>query len=115
MCVTLERFVPATLAECYPEWRGESFDRFAPERIEETGPASVRIVGLATLLSDYAKGTVSATVARRVLRDYDPHEGNFPREFLPYKQEQAWEKMQPIFDVNPELKEAAEGYRAFAA
>ena len=28
-----------------------------------------------------------ATVARRVLRDYQPHDGDFPTEFLPYKRE----------------------------
>ena len=64
-------------------------------------------------LADGADEVHKATVARRVLRDYLPHEGHFPREFLPYKREQAWEKMQPIFDVNPELKEAADRWKAY--
>ena len=34
-------------------------------------------------LADGADEVHKATVARRVLRDYEPHEGHFPREFLP--------------------------------
>ena len=64
-------------------------------------------------LADGADEVHKATVARRLLRDYEPHEGNFPREFIPYKKEQAWAKMQPIFDVNPELKEAADRWKAY--
>ena len=52
-----------------------------------------------------------ATVARRVLRDYHPHEGNFPTEFLPYKREEARKKMQPVLDARPDLAAAAEVYR----
>ena len=64
-------------------------------------------------LADGADEVHKATVARRVLRDYSAHEGNFPREFLPYKRDEAWQKMQPIFDVNPELKEAADRWKAY--
>ena len=53
------------------------------------------------------------TVARRVLRDYEPHEGYFPSEFIPYKKEAAWKKMEPIFAANPELAEAADRWKAF--
>ena len=56
-----------------------------------------------------------ATVARRILKDYRPHEGNFPREFIPYKREQAWEKMQPVFAERPELGKAAERWREYFA
>ena len=64
-------------------------------------------------LADGADEVHKATVARRVLRDYEPHEGHFPREFIPYKKEKAWAKMQPIFDVHPELKEAADRWKAY--
>jgi len=54
-----------------------------------------------------------ATVARRVLRDYTRHEGNFPTEFLPYKREQAQKKMQPVLAARPELAAAAEAYQEY--
>jgi hypothetical protein len=34
-----------------------------------------------------------AIVARRVLRGYRPHEGNWPAEYVPAKREQAWQRM----------------------
>ena len=66
-------------------------------------------------LADGAGEGHKSTGARRVLRDYEPHEGHFPREFLPYKEEEAWEKMQPIFDVNPDLAESAERWKQYRA
>jgi acyl-CoA dehydrogenase len=54
-----------------------------------------------------------ATVARRVLRDYRPHEGNFPTEFLPYKREEARKKMQTVLDARPDLAASAEAYREY--
>ena len=64
-------------------------------------------------LADGADEVHKATVARRVLRDYLPHEGNFPREFIPYKEKQAWEKMETVFSLNPELRESAEKWKAY--
>jgi acyl-CoA dehydrogenase len=64
-------------------------------------------------LADGPDEVHKATVARRVLRDYEPHDGNFPREFLPYKKEEAWRKMQPVFDLNPELAEAAKRWQEY--
>ena len=64
-------------------------------------------------IADGADEVHKATVARRVLRDYEPHEGDFPREFIPYKKEEAWKKMQPIFDVNPELAASAQQWKEF--
>ncbi len=64
-------------------------------------------------LADGADEVHKATVARRLLKNYRPHEGYFPREFLPYKKEEAWEKMQPVFDANPELGEAAENWKQY--
>ena len=65
-------------------------------------------------LADGADEVHKSTVARRVLEHYEPHDGNFPREFVPYKVEEAWRKMQPIFDVNPELADAAERWKEYA-
>ena len=66
-------------------------------------------------LADGADEVHKSTVARRVLKDYRPHEGYFPREYIPYKKEAAWEAYQPKFAADPELKEAAERYRKYFA
>lgn len=62
-------------------------------------------------LADGADEVHKATVARRLLKGYRPHEGYFPREYIPYKVEAAWEKLQPVLDANPDLKSAAEYYK----
>ena len=64
-------------------------------------------------LADGADEVHIATVARNVLKGYRPHEGYFPREFIPYKREQAWEKMQPVFAERPELASAAENWKSY--
>jgi alkylation response protein AidB-like acyl-CoA dehydrogenase len=64
-------------------------------------------------LADGADEVHKATVARRVLSDYKPHEGYFPREFLPYKKEEAWAKMKPVFEKRPQLGEAAEKWKQY--
>ena len=47
-------------------------------------------------LADGADEVHKATVARRVLKDYRPHEHPYwPTEYIPAKREQAWEKIQP--------------------
>jgi hypothetical protein len=51
-----------------------------------------------------------ATVARRVLRSYRPHEGNWPTEYLPAKREAARQRLQPVLDARPDLARAAEQY-----
>ena len=56
-----------------------------------------------------------ATVARRILKEYRPHEGYWPTEYFPAKREAAWEKFQPRFDADPELLKLAEGYRKYLA
>ena len=53
-----------------------------------------------------------ATVARRVLRGYRPHEGYWPTEYVPAKREQAWQRMRPVLDDRPDLARAAEKYAA---
>jgi acyl-CoA dehydrogenase len=57
-----------------------------------------------------------ATVARRVLKEYRPHEHPyFPTEFIPFKREEAWKKMQPILDSRPDLAASAEAYKKYFA
>jgi hypothetical protein len=51
-----------------------------------------------------------ATVARRVLRGYKPHEGNWPTEYIPAKREEARRRMGPVLDARPDLARAAEAY-----
>jgi hypothetical protein len=66
-------------------------------------------------LADGSDEVHKATVARRVLKGYRPHEGFFPREFRPYREAQARERMQPVLDANPELARAAERYQQYLA
>jgi acyl-CoA dehydrogenase len=54
-----------------------------------------------------------ATVARRVLRDYRPHEGHFPTQFIPARREEAWRKFEPRFRADPDLRKAAENWRSY--
>jgi acyl-CoA dehydrogenase len=56
-----------------------------------------------------------ATVARRVLGNYKPHEGYWPTEYYPAKREAAWQKMQPILDARPDLARSAEAYKQYVA
>ncbi|MDD9937034.1 MAG: acyl-CoA dehydrogenase family protein [Myxococcales bacterium] len=55
------------------------------------------------------------TVARKVLEDYEPHEGLWPTEYLPAKREAARAKFEPLFDKDPELKKIADGFARFMA
>jgi hypothetical protein len=56
-----------------------------------------------------------ATVARRLLKEYRPHDGYWPTEYIPAKREEAWKKMQPVLDANPDLRESAEKYQKYLA
>jgi hypothetical protein len=56
-----------------------------------------------------------ATVARNVLKSYRPHEGYWPTEYLPAKRQAAWEKFEPMFAEDPELRTAAENYQRLFA
>jgi alkylation response protein AidB-like acyl-CoA dehydrogenase len=64
-------------------------------------------------LADGADEVHKATVARRVLKEYRPHEGYWPTEYFPAKRERAWEKFEPRFEADPELRSLAEGYRKY--
>src|SRR5258708_7408506 len=66
-------------------------------------------------LADGVDEVHKATVARRVLKEYRPHEGYWPTEYIPAKREEAWRKMQPVLAANPELKQSAENYKKYLA
>src|SRR6476646_7828166 len=68
--------------------------------------ASAPTMGIADGVDEVHK----ATVARRVLRGYRPHEGYWPTEYVPAKREQAWQRMRPVLDARPDLARAAEKY-----
>jgi alkylation response protein AidB-like acyl-CoA dehydrogenase len=79
-------------------------------------PIQAMYAGAPTMgIADGVDEVHKATVARRVLRDYRPHDGDFPTEFLPYKREEAKKKMQAVLDARPELATAAEAYAKYLA
>ena len=55
------------------------------------------------------------TVARNVLKGYRPHDGYWPTEYIPAKREEAYKKMQPLFEKRPDLAQAAENYKQYFA
>ena len=61
----------------------------------------------------YKRQVHTATVARRVLKGYTPHEGYWPTEYIPAKREAAWAKFEPKFAADPELRKTAEGWRSY--
>jgi acyl-CoA dehydrogenase len=49
------------------------------------------------------------TVARNVLKGYQPHDGVWPTEYLPHKRAAAREKYAALLDADPELARYADG------
>ena len=79
-------------------------------------PLQAMYAGAPTMgLADGPDEVHIATVARNVLKKYQPHEGPFPRQFIPYKREKAWQKMESVFAARPELGEAAERWKTYMA
>jgi alkylation response protein AidB-like acyl-CoA dehydrogenase len=54
-------------------------------------------------------------VANNVLKDYRPHEGLWPTEFLPHKKEAARKKFEPLLAENPALRHYADSMAAYLA
>jgi len=48
------------------------------------------------------------TVARNVLKEYRPHEGLWPTEYIPHKREQARKKFATLLADNPDLAKWAD-------
>ena len=55
------------------------------------------------------------TVARNVLKEYQPHEGVWPTEYLPHKRAAAREKYAELLDTDPELAQYADNVQRFMA
>ena len=53
------------------------------------------------------------TVARNVLKQYEPHEGYWPTEYFPEKRKKAREKFEPLFEKDPELRKMADAYAEY--
>jgi alkylation response protein AidB-like acyl-CoA dehydrogenase len=67
-------------------------------------------------LADGADEVHKATVARRVLREYQPQAHPYwPTEYIPAKREAAWVKFEPKFEADPELRASAEAYKQYFA
>jgi alkylation response protein AidB-like acyl-CoA dehydrogenase len=73
--------------------------------------ASAPTMGIADGVDEVHK----VTVARNVLKGYKPHEGYWPTEYIPAKREEAYRKMQPLFDKRPDLARSAEEYKKYFA
>jgi alkylation response protein AidB-like acyl-CoA dehydrogenase len=79
-------------------------------------PLQAMYAGAPTMgIADGVDEVHKATVARRILKEYRPHEGYWPTEYFPAKREAAWAKFQPKFEADPALRELAEGYRKYLA
>src|SRR5438045_564172 len=77
-------------------------------------PLQAMYAGAPTMgIADGVDEVHKATVARRVLKEYRPHEGYWPTEYFPAKREEAWKKMQPVLDARPELAQSAEAYKQY--
>jgi alkylation response protein AidB-like acyl-CoA dehydrogenase len=78
-------------------------------------PLQAMYAGAPTMgIADGVDEVHKVTVARNVLKAYEPHEGLWPREYIPAKREQARKKFAPLFEKDPELGAVAEGYAKFA-
>jgi alkylation response protein AidB-like acyl-CoA dehydrogenase len=55
-------------------------------------------------LADGVDEVHKVTVARNVLKDYRPHPGLWPTEYIPAKREEAKKKFQDLIDSDPEYK-----------
>lgn len=66
-------------------------------------------------LADGVDEVHKVTVARNVLKDYEPQEGLWPSEYYPAKRAKAREKFEPLFEKDPELRKMADAYAEYIA
>lgn len=79
-------------------------------------PIQAMYAGAPTMgIADGVDEVHKATVARNVLKGYEPHEGFWPTEYLPAKREKARETFEPLFEKDPELREMADRYAKYIA
>ena len=80
-------------------------------------PLQAMYAGAPTMgIADGVDEVHKATVARRVLRGYQPQEHPYwPTEYVPAKREAAWQKFEPLFEANPDLRASAEASKRYFA
>ena len=79
-------------------------------------PLQAMYAGAPTMgIADGVDEVHKATVARNVLKSYQPHEGYWPTEYFPAKREKARDKFEPLFAKDPELRALADGYAKYFA
>jgi alkylation response protein AidB-like acyl-CoA dehydrogenase len=77
-------------------------------------PLQAMYAGAPTMgIADGVDEVHKVTVARNVLKDYRPHEGLWPTEYIPAKREKARKKFEPLFEKDPELRAIADGYAKY--
>ena len=60
LCATLERFIPAALANDHPRWAGESLDGIYVSQAKRTGTNTLELLGTCILISDQTRVPVHA-------------------------------------------------------
>jgi alkylation response protein AidB-like acyl-CoA dehydrogenase len=79
-------------------------------------PLQAMYAGAPTMgIADGVDEVHKVTVARNVLKNYRPHEGLFPTEFIPAKREAAMKKFEPLFQQDPEMRKRAEQMASYMA
>jgi alkylation response protein AidB-like acyl-CoA dehydrogenase len=79
-------------------------------------PLQAMYAGAPTMgIADGVDEVHKVTVARNLLKNYRPHEGLWPTEYIPAKREAALKKFEQRFAADPELRERYERMQSFAA
>ena len=79
-------------------------------------PLQAMYAGAPTMgIADGVDEVHKVTVARNVLKNYRPHEGLWPTEYLPAKREAALKKWESKFEADPELRKRYEQMQAYMA
>ena len=78
-------------------------------------PLQAMYAGAPTMgIADGVDEVHKVTVARNLLKNYRPHEGLWPTEYIPAKREAALKKFEGRFAADPELRERYERFQSFA-
>jgi acyl-CoA dehydrogenase len=79
-------------------------------------PLQAMYAGAPTMgIADGVDEVHKVTVARNLLKNYRPHEGLWPTEYIPAKREAALKKFEQRFAADPELRERYEKMQSFVA
>src|SRR5436305_2343243 len=78
-------------------------------------PLQAMYAGAPTMgIADGVDEVHKVTVARNVLKSYQPHPGLWPNEYIPAKREKAQKQFEPLFEKDPELRALANSYERYA-